>query len=449
MGDDVDVSTIPPAQTEPPLCKGCNVTVLSGTGKFYCSKDCYHRNRKKDSSNLSQSASPAFPPRGEKRGQDDRSPVHCPLGQNPGLNAKKGKTSVKHFLSDPSLFSIESLDTQELVAKLKQSVLLLTQQEETPKDHDSCLLREQDREALIRKQEVTIKSLEDSSLKQKATIAELEGKVSKLNSDIINMKIAFADRTLASFSSGSRTSYAAAARGSVLVANFAEREKPSAPLTVACVESLRDTKASGLVPQHVREKDDNVYITFNDSADVEKAAFVFQKQPLFKSATSLNVLHPVVALFVDVSDLELLQTELEFRNNVFKGQIHSMKKVFSKPGSSLGHVKIFLRSKQAKDDVLSRGRAFLSTSSHRIVPPDVNREVRRCFNCQRYGHTQHDCKAESPACGKCAEHHRISDCKASKKNWKCVNCKGAHQTGDKDCPKQIIAVARFRTLHNC
>ena len=108
------------------------------------------------------------------------------------------------------------------------------------------------------------------------------------------------------------------------------------------------------MPQHAREKDNNAYITFNDSADVEKAAFVFQKQPLFKSASSLSVLHQVVALFVDVSDLNRLQSELEYPNNSFKGQIHSVKKVYSKPGSSIGHAKIFLHTKQAKDEALGR-----------------------------------------------------------------------------------------------
>ncbi len=89
------------------------------------------------------------------------------------------------------------------------------------------------------------------------------------------MKVAFADRALASFSSEKRNSFAAAARSSVLVGNFMAGERPAAPLTVAYVESLLNTKASGLVPKNVREKDDYVFIMFNDSADVEKAAFVF------------------------------------------------------------------------------------------------------------------------------------------------------------------------------
>ena len=449
MGEPVDVSAIPPDLSELPLlCKGCGVTLPPGcNNKKYCTLDCYHKNWKPQASTPSQSASPAL--RGEKRGQDDRSPVLCPLGLNPNLNAKKGRTSVSHFLSDPELLSLESLDAQQLIAQLKLSVALLSQQDKSLNEKVSSSLKDQERGALVLKQEQTIKALECTSAKQVVVISELEESVAKLNSDIADMKIAFADRTLASFSNSSRPSYAAATRSSVLVANFADGEKPNAPLTVASVESILDTKSSGLGPQHVREKDNNVYITFNDSADVEKAAFVFQKQPLFKSASSLSVLHQVVALFVDVSDLNRLQSELEFPNNSFKGQIHSVKKVYSKPGSSIDHAKIFLRTKQAKDEALGRGRAFLSTSSHRIVPPDVNREVRRCFNCQRYGHTQHECKAESPACGKCAEHHRTNDCKAIKKKWKCVNCKGGHQTGDKDCPKQIVAVARYRTLHNC
>ena len=192
-GEPVDVNAIPPDLSELPLlCKGCGVTLPPGSNNTkYCTLGCYHKNRKPQASIPSQSASPAL--RGEKRGQDDRSPVLCPLGLNPNLNAKEGRTSVSHFLSDPELFSSESLDAQQLIAKLKLSVALLSQQEKSLNEKVRSLLKDQERDAFVLKQEQTIKALECTSAKQVVVISELEESVAKLKSDIVEMKIAFAD----------------------------------------------------------------------------------------------------------------------------------------------------------------------------------------------------------------------------------------------------------------
>ena len=37
--------------------------------------------------------------------------------------------------------------------------------------------------------------------------------------------------------------------------------------------------------------------------------------------------------------------------------------------------------------------------AHRAVDVDANKEVIRCLNCQRYGHSRQFCKAKSPVCG--------------------------------------------------
>ena len=239
-------------------------------------------------------------------------------------------------------------------------------------------------------------------------------------------------------------------RGSVLVASFADGKKPTDPINVAALEKLIDTESTGLIPQSVKEKDDKIYMTFNDSADASKAATAFKNHAacssVFKEVSQLEVLFPVVAHFVDVSDLTRLQTEIEYRNSLFKGRISSLKKIYTKPKTNIGHVKNFLRTRQAKTDVLRRGTLYCNGGSYRVVEPDINREVRRCYNCQRYGHTQHSCKAKSPACGKCAGPHRTNGCEKGKKEWKCVNCSGCHQTGDRECALQIRAVERYRTF---
>ena len=75
---------------------------------------------------------------------------------------------------------------------------------------------------------------------------------------------------------------------------------------------------------------------------------------------------------------------------------------------------------------------------------DWNREVRRCYNCQKYGHIAKDCPQKAaPTCGNCTGAHDSRQCdgKAPKK---CVNCHGRHRSGDAHCPEQIKMVKRMR-----
>jgi hypothetical protein len=69
----------------------------------------------------------------------------------------------------------------------------------------------------------------------------------------------------------------------------------------------------------------------------------------------------------------------------------------------------------------------------------------RCYRCQAYGHVAVMFRREVPRCEKCAEGHEIKKCVALGKVVVCVNCRGAHGTGDQKCPvreRQIEVVSR-------
>ena len=94
----------------------------------------------------------------------------------------------------------------------------------------------------------------------------------------------------------------------------------------------------------------------------------------------------MIALSVDVSDTKQLQSEIVLRNASLKDKVHSIRTLYTKPNTNTGHVKILLNNREVRDDFLFRGRVFANDSSYRVVEIDLNREVRRCYKCQKYGH---------------------------------------------------------------
>jgi hypothetical protein len=55
--------------------------------------------------------------------------------------------------------------------------------------------------------------------------------------------------------------------------------------------------------------------------------------------------------------------------------------------------------------------------------------VRRCFKCQKYGHTQELC-SKPVVCGKCAGNHRTLECAVEPRAWKSLNCTGCQKAGN-------------------
>ena len=305
-----------------------------------------------------------------------------------------------------------------------------------------------------------MESLEDKVSQLATSLEERNARIYDLEEEIVNNKVSFANSILKLNQSVvssppvvSGQTYASVARSSVpsavLVAKCVDGGSSTAVLDVHSVEKLLDTPNSGLIPSHVQYKNNRVYVTLDNEADVAKAAAILNGkadfQSKFDSASKLNVLYPLIALLVNVSDPASLKAELEHRNKSLRGLIHSVKVVFTKQHKTEGHVKLFLCTKQARDDILFLGKASILGKDYRIVPLDLNREVRRCYRCQQYGHTQQLCTKPAD-CGKCAGPHRTQECTAASDACVCVNCKGSHQAGHRECAEQVKAVARYRSF---
>ena len=74
--------------------------------------------------------------------------------------------------------------------------------------------------------------------------------------------------------------------------------------------------------------------------------------------------------------------------------------------------------------------------------------VRRCFKCQKYGHSAVICRNEDNTCAVCADKHCMKDC--TSQDSKCANCIAAknnnftHPVFSKDCPEYLKAIKLFQ-----
>jgi hypothetical protein len=287
-------------------------------------------------------------------------------------------------------------------------------------------------------------------------VAEMHSSASALKStvDAFNAyKVAFADDAFRAFTarcnapalhlSQSQT------ESSTLVVTVRE-DASSEQVDAQIIDHLLDASESGPVPQTVRRKEGKVYISFSDVVQSGRAKTLMETKSectrIFESVNTQHKLYPAIILNIDITDLEALKKELVFRNPSIGKSLKSLRTIFRSPNNVTGHVKVFFDTKRARDEVLKAGRLFAAGRRFRVVEVDLNREVRRCFRCQAYGHiaksATNSCDHEE-VCGFCAGGHSSKDCSRTGQP-KCANCAKAHRAGDPSCPQQIRAVNRFR-----
>ncbi|KAJ3666280.1 hypothetical protein Zmor_001733 [Zophobas morio] len=73
--------------------------------------------------------------------------------------------------------------------------------------------------------------------------------------------------------------------------------------------------------------------------------------------------------------------------------------------------------------------------SVKVEKPHKRKDAAQCHRCQRFHHSQRNCRAEH-RCVKCGADHQTSDCEKQRRQpAKCANCSGPHPASYKGCPK--------------
>ena len=344
-----------------------------------------------------------------KRPYGDLSPDSSPL------DPKKSRVSVR--TRDFSVFSndLETTEKGELIARIKQLISI----------GQECV-------AECNVLSSTLKCTEDA---------------------FTAYKVAFADEAFKAFTSkcDQVASFSAATRpeSSTLVVTVGETATIE-QLDTQKIDQLLDAADGGPVPQTVRRKEGKVFISFSDAVQSGRAKATLESKPeclrLFQTVNTQPKLYPAIILNVDVDDLEALKKELVFRNPAVKSSFKKVLSIFRSQNNVTGHAKLFFDDKSIRDTVLKAGRLFAFGRRFRVVEVDLNREVRRCFRCQVYGHiaksATNACEKDE-VCGFCAGAHSTKAC-ARAGQPKCANCSKAHRAGDPLCSHQIRAVNRFR-----
>jgi hypothetical protein len=81
--------------------------------------------------------------------------------------------------------------------------------------------------------------------------------------------------------------------------------------------------------------------------------------------------------------------------------------------------------------------------------------VSRCYKCSRFNHHYSECRSEE-TCPLCAGKHKLRECKATKNEYRCINCttynkfnqnktvKEDHTSLDRKCPSMQAMVEKYR-----
>lgn len=131
-----------------------------------------------------------------------------------------------------------------------------------------------------------------------------------------------------------------------------------------------------------------------------------------------------------ISEYDLLHTpEEEILENLKLENVCNVRRItLRRNGEIIPTKHIILTFSQPKlPSHISAG--YLKCSVRPYIPNPL-----RCFKCQRFGHSQNNCRG-TETCARCSsKDHRSEDCSGP---FKCVNCEGNHPSYSRTCKKFI------------
>jgi hypothetical protein len=142
-----------------------------------------------------------------------------------------------------------------------------------------------------------------------------------------------------------------------------------------------------------------------------RAKAILEAKPnLVRTIHTKDIFYPAIALIINVSDLPTLHKELVLRNDFIGSSLKKIIPIFkSKVNPEVGHVKLLFDSAPTTNTIIERQNVSAFGKFH-AVKLDWNREVRRCFNCQQYGHVAKTCTASAARCGWFASDNDTRSC---------------------------------------
>ena len=315
-------------------------------------------------------------------------------------------------------------------------------------------------------------------------VSNSQSKHDQLARDVVDLKVLLADKELERLRRPTGPSnHCVASTATVsppVVSSYAAatRQRDPRPTLVAklgpkltaeqCTESKVDTmlglQSDGPITQHMKVSNGNLVLRFLNEADRDDANKRISESAMFDKVFVPSQSFPFLARFNDLFNVEMpartdvpdmkrakeksLISQLEDSNPNLKGSITSVRILYSHEKSNSHLVRLSVNSSNLKKSVLSGGRIFLESRAHRALDVDAEKEVRRCLNCQRYGHSQKFCKSKTPICGYCSGEHKTVACPSPEAVPTCPNCKGNHSAGHNRCHAQMQAVARYKSTFN-
>ena len=175
-------------------------------------------------------------------------------------------------------------------------------------------------------------------------------------------------------------------------------ERENGTLDVRQIDRLLGSNDDGPVVETIKRKDNKAYLSFKDALERGKAKCILgtiqEGKETFTSIKEVaqNRLCPVIMRHVDITNLEDLSSELALRNAYITDTLRDVRIIYScTTDPNVGHVKLLFSSRTSRELALARGRLFAWGKSHEAVEVLWDREVRRCYKCQRYGHVAKNC----------------------------------------------------------